>query len=137
LWVVGNTRNLAVRRRFRRCRRLDARYLASPVMKSAAFEVVVSALRPGDADSLEEQLRRAAIRVCRRRSPPEYVAIDSRQNVVFTAADVLEVVGEWLEQQPDRMARASIVVHDSETAYGLADAAPGSRLGRRRQLIEW
>jgi hypothetical protein len=106
-------------------------------MKSAAFEVVVSALRPGDADSLEEQLRRAAIRVCRRRCPPESVAIDSRQNGVFTAADVLEVVGEWLEQQPDRMARASIVVHDSETAYGLAVAAPGSRLGRRRQLIEW
>src|SRR6478735_4237131 len=85
------------------------------------FELILSALEPEDADSLERQLRRAAIRMSRRRCADGSVTVASRRNGVFSADDVLEVVAEWIEQRPDRMARASIVVRRSPSNDGFVN----------------
>jgi hypothetical protein len=108
-------------------------------MKADRFEVVVSTSRADDADSLEEQLRRAAIRVDRGGGVGALITVDSRHNGVYTAEDVLEVVAEWLEQRPDRIGRTSIAVGGSTSSHGLAALSqPPLRVVRqRRELIEW
>lgn len=107
-------------------------------MQVDEFEVVISAIRPEDSYSLEEELERAAVRVRARRCLREPVVIDSRQNGVFSAEDVLEVVAEWISRRPGRAASTSIAVRRSPSNSGLAGLARWRTraMRQRRQLIE-
>lgn len=78
-------------------------------MKPQRFEVVVSGLASGEAGSLELELSRAAVRTTRRDGGTS-VVIGSRRNAVFSVDDVLEVLAEWVERRPARLATTSIEV---------------------------
>ena len=78
-------------------------------MKRHAFEVVVSGLPPGEAESLRLEFARAAIRVARRGNGGAIV-IESRSNAVFSSDDVLDVLASWIEKKPERFVASSFSV---------------------------
>jgi len=78
-------------------------------MKPEQFEVVVSELAPDEADSLERDFSRAALRAGRRGGGTSIV-VASRRNAVFSVDDVLEVLAEWIEKRPARFATITVEV---------------------------
>lgn len=89
---------------------------------------MVSGLAPADAESLQLDLARAAIRAEPRAG--ESIVIGSRPNAVFSAVDVLAVLSEWFEREPKRRATASIVVERATCRNAAWWSFTGSRRGR-------
>jgi phosphomannomutase len=78
-------------------------------VRHEAFEVAISGLSSGEVESLRRDLARAAIRI-KRRGDGDRLVVESRRNAVFSADDVLDVLANWIEKKPERLAAASVSV---------------------------
>lgn len=81
-------------------------------MPSQVFVASVSGLRPSEVASLLAELRRAAI-VPDLPKERGAVTVRSRHNAIFSADDVLEVIGEWLGQDAARSQLATVTLEAS------------------------